>query len=138
MASANLELVRSCYADWERGDWTAPPTWADPEIEFALADGPDPTSVKGVDAMVAAFTRGFLSTWDHLRTEAQEYRELDDERILVYVHNHGRGRGSGVEVSQLMGSGEGANLWLLRDGKVVRLVMYWGRARALADLGLES
>ncbi|MGO8907492.1 MAG: nuclear transport factor 2 family protein [Solirubrobacteraceae bacterium] len=136
MSSANLDLVRSIYADWERGDWTAPPTWADPEIEFALADGPDPTRVTGVAEMVAAFTREFLSTWDHLRTEAQEYRELDDERILVFIHNHGRGRTSGMEIGQLMGTAEGANVWFIRDGKVVKVVMYWDRARALADLGL--
>jgi ketosteroid isomerase-like protein len=134
MNSANLVLVRSIYAAWERGDWTAPPTWADPEIEFVLADGPDPTSATGVAEMVAAFTREFLSTWDQLRTEAQEYRQLDDERILVYIHNRGRGRTSGMEVDQLMGYG--ANVWFLRDGKVVKVVMYWDRARALADLGL--
>ena len=87
--------------------------------------------------MVAAFTREFLSTWDDLRTEAQQYRELDDERILVYIHNYGRGRTSGMEVSQLMGTGKGANVWFMRDGKVVKVVMYWDRARALADLGLK-
>ncbi len=138
MASSNLELVRSLYPAWERGDWTAPPTWAHPEIDFVLADGPDPTSARGVAEMVAVFSREFLSTWDDLRTEAQEYRELDDGRILVFVQGHGRGRTSGMEVDQLMGTGEGANLWAVRDGKVEKVVMYWWRERALADTGLAA
>jgi len=41
-----------------------------------------------------------------------------------------------MELSQLMGTAEGANVWFIRDGKVVKVVMYWDRARALSDLGL--
>jgi len=44
-ASANLDLVRSIYEAWERGDWTSA-AWADPEIEFvstgSLEDGSVP------------------------------------------------------------------------------------------------
>jgi len=135
--SENLDLVRSLYADWERGDWSAPLTWADSDIELTNADGPDPFSVSGVAEMAATYGQ-FLSIWDGLRTEAQEYRELDDERILVYVHNTGRGKGSGMEVGQLMGIADGANLFVLRKGKVVKIVLYWDRNRALADLSLEE
>jgi hypothetical protein len=46
--TANLELVRSLYADWERGDWSGRLTWAHPEIELVAADGPDRSASPGL------------------------------------------------------------------------------------------
>jgi ketosteroid isomerase-like protein len=132
MESANLDLVRSLYADWERGDWSSA-EWAHPEIEFVGADGPAPYSVAGVAALAEAW-REFLDTWEEWRVEAEEYRELDNERVLVLIRIGGRGKASGLEVDQVRA--RGANLFHIRDGKVKRLVLYWDRERALADLGL--
>jgi hypothetical protein len=41
-----------------------------------------------------------------------------------------------MEVGQLMGTSDGANLFVIRDGKMVKVVLYWEWRRALADLGL--
>jgi ketosteroid isomerase-like protein len=135
VTSANLNLVRSIYEDWERGDWSSL-VWAHPEIEVVWADGPTPGKATGVAGM-AERTRDFLSAWEGLRTEAEEFRELDPERVLVLDHaSAGRGKSSGLDVAQ-MGQ-KGAHLFHIRGGRVTRLAIYLDREHAFADLGMTS
>jgi ketosteroid isomerase-like protein len=131
--SANVDLVRSIYAARERGDYSSA-EWAHPEIEFIFADGPNPGRWTGVNAMVEA-SRDFLSAWDDVRTEVEEYRELDDERVLVLARYIGRGKTSGLKLEQM--PAKVAAVYHVCDGRVARLVAYFDRGRALADLGLE-
>ncbi len=132
MSQENVELVRSIFAAWERGDYSSA-EWAHPEIEFVAADGPTPGSWTGVAAMAEAW-REALSAFEDLRAEASDYRALDDDRVLVLMHFSGRGKASGLEVADIQM--KGANLFPVRDGKVTRLVTYWDRQRAFANLGL--
>jgi ketosteroid isomerase-like protein len=67
--------------------------------------------------------------------EADEYRELDHERILALGRQSGRGKTSGLELGQMRA--KGTALFQIRDGKVTKHVIYWDRDRALADLGLD-
>jgi len=130
--SANLDLVRSIHADSERGDFSAT-EWLHPDIEFVMVGGPSPGTWSGLAGM-AAGTREFLNAWEEYRVEAEEYREIDNERVLVHFHASGRGRTSGLELGQI--APKGVALFHVRDCKVTRFVAYWDRDRALADLGL--
>ena len=132
MSQENVEVVRSIFAAWERGDFSSA-EWAHPEIEFVVGDGPTPGSWTGVVAMAATW-REALSAFEELRVEADEYRTLDDERVQALVHFSGRGKTSGLEVGDIQM--KGANLFHVRDGVVRRLVLYWDRTRAFADFGL--
>ena len=130
--SANLELVRSIVASWERGEMMSPEwaEWAHLEVEFVVVGGPEPSSHTGL-ADAAPHIEAFLSLWEDYRVEAQEYRELDSERVLVLTRQSGRGKSSGVETDQPR-----ASLFHIRDGLIIRRVNYWDRDRAFADLGL--
>ena len=132
MASANVDLVRSIYAAWGRGNFSAT-EWVYPEIEFVMVGGPSPGTWTGLAGMAEA-THEFLSAWEDLRAEAEEYREIDGERVLVLIHHRGRGKTSGLELREMQT--KNAALFHIRDGKVTRGVAYWDRDRALADLGL--
>jgi ketosteroid isomerase-like protein len=134
--SGNLDFVRSIYAAWERGDHSSA-DWADPKIEFEIVEGPSPGTWTGQAEMRQAW-REFLSSWEDYRTVVDEYRELDRERMLVLAHFSGRGKASGLDAAQWGTTKGGANLLHVRDGKVTRLVIYWDREHALADLGLEE
>jgi ketosteroid isomerase-like protein len=132
--SANLDLVRSIYADWERGDFRST-EWADPEIEYLIVGGPVPDSWTGLAGMEEGL-RQVVGGWAELGVQADQYRELDDERVLVLNHLSGRGKTSGIDLAQIRSTGAG--LFQIRDGKVTKLHIYWDRDRALADLGLEG
>jgi ketosteroid isomerase-like protein len=125
-------LVRSLYADWERGDYSAS-DWAHPEIEWVIADGPDPGTWRGVAGMAEGF-RASIGIWKDVHAEVQEYRELDTERVLVLEWRRARGKASGLDLRNMRS--DGAVLFHVRDGKIGRLVFYWERDRAFADLGL--
>ena len=136
--SANLELVRSIHAAWERGDFSSA-DWAHPAIEFLIVGGSAAGSWTGV-AEMARVWRDYLSAWEGYRAEpAEEYRELDEERVLVLEKGFlGRGKTSGLALRQI-GRTSGANLFHIRGGKVARLVVYaGGRELALADLRLAG
>jgi ketosteroid isomerase-like protein len=132
--SANLDLVRSIYPAWERGDFSSA-EWAHPEIEFMFVGGPASGSWTGLAGMAEGF-RDFVSAWEEFRVEPDEFHELDSERVLVFSHFSGRGKTSGLELAQMRP--KGAELFHVRGGKVVKFVLCWQRERALGDLGLSS
>ena len=134
MSQENVDLARSIYADWERGDY-ASTKWVHPEIEWVIVDGPSPGRWTGAAGMEAVW-RDFLSAWKGFRSEVEEYRELDEERVLVLHHWSGRGKTSGLELGQMRT--ETANLYHVRGGRVTKIVTYLDRERAPTDLGLKE
>jgi ketosteroid isomerase-like protein len=78
----------------------------------------------------------YLGAWENYYSEIEELRVLDDERVLVLDELRGRGTTSGVDLGKI--NPKGADLWHVRDGKVVKVVLYFDRADALANLGLAE
>jgi ketosteroid isomerase-like protein len=129
--SENLDLVRSIYEAWERGDFTRV-DWADPATELVRPESLDGEALKGRDASQGGWGEG-LAAWKDFRAEAHEYRVLDAERVVVFGRMRGTGRLGGASADT-----ETVNLFEVRGGRVVRLVLYANRDRALADLGLAE
>jgi ketosteroid isomerase-like protein len=134
MSRENVELVRSIYRTWERGDFKSV-EWAHPDIEYVAADGPTAGSWTGLAGMADAM-RDWLGAWEDWRVKADEYRDLHGGRVLVPFHFSARGRASGLEVGQIWT--RGATLFQVSGGKVTRLVQYLDRERALEAAGLQE
>jgi hypothetical protein len=85
---------------------------------------------------MAGANRDFLSAWEHFRVRADEYRDVDSERVLVLAYQSGRGKTSGLDIGQVQA--ERAHVFHVHGGKVTRFVIYYDRERAFADLGLAA
>jgi hypothetical protein len=77
-----------------------------------------------------------LSAWEGFQHRADAYDELDNERVLVLASFGGRGKTSGVEIGQI--ATRAAVLFHVRRNRVTRIVLYFNREHALADLGLKE
>ena len=133
--SQNVEIARSIFAAWERGNF-GETHWVDPGLDFeSVSDHPFAASYKGL-AEMATYWREWLEAWEELRVEALEYRELDEERVLVLGRFSGRGKTSGMEIGQIWP--KAASLFHFQNGLVSKLVLYTDYRRALADLGLSE
>jgi ketosteroid isomerase-like protein len=128
VASANVELVRSIYEDWLRGDLAI--DRFDPEISMIESDAlpGGGASAHGLDA-VRHYIESFATYWDEIRIEPQEYLEVGPQ-VVVVARLVGRGRKSGVEVSRVW-----AYVWTLRENKALRMEGYASRDEALQAAG---
>jgi len=139
MASANLDLVLSIYAAWGRGHFSST-DWAHPEIELVVAGGPAPGCWTGLAGLAEGYrtilgaSEGWRNAWEGWRAEAEEYLELDGDRVLVLTCFKARGKMSELEVARMQA--RAATLFHLGGGKVTGLVVDFDRERALAELGL--
>jgi uncharacterized protein len=129
MSSRNVDLLRPIYEEWGRGNWKPFFDIYDPQMEWGwssefLGLGGVFHDMRTPNPRLSAW----LSGWEEWRAEAEEYVEMGDY-IVVLATYHGRGRGSGVEISQ-----EGAHVFKLRDGKVVRLEIFASREKALESV----
>jgi ketosteroid isomerase-like protein len=107
-----------------------------PDIEYAIVGGPDPGVWKGRAAMAKAWGEVLVAFADN-SIVVDEIREIDDERVLVLGSFGGRGKASGLGASEGIRT-DAATLWQMRNGRVVRHVVYFDRANAFADLGLDE
>lgn len=128
MSRENVEIVRAILANWASGDFSST-DWADPEIEFVAPFD----KARGVEALGQRW-REFLLAWDHFVTTPERFIDAGGDRVLVLIRFEGHGRASGTPLLNFCG----AQLFTLRDGKVVRLVLYENRHDALEAVGLRS
>jgi ketosteroid isomerase-like protein len=132
MTDDNVALVEAFIAAVQREDWDTVLAAFDPEVELDQQRMPDGGIYRG-PAGVREFYGRWFGSWDDLHVELQYARALPDGRVISLVHLRGRGRASGVEVTMI-----GADVWTLRDGKVVQLTGYPDHAEALEAVGLSD
>jgi ketosteroid isomerase-like protein len=129
MAPGNADLIRPIYEEWGRGNWRPAFDVYHPEMEWGWSDEfPGLAGVFRDDRDPNPRLLAWLSEWDNWRAVPEEFIEIGDH-VVVLASYRGRGKGSGVEIRQ-----EGAHLFELRDGRVVRLEIFASRERALESV----
>jgi ketosteroid isomerase-like protein len=125
----NADLIRPIYEEWGRGNWRPHFDVYDRHMEWGWSsefldlggvyedhDDPNPR------------LRAWLDGWEHWRAEADEFLELGDH-VVVLTKYRGQGKESGVEIVT-----EGAHVFKLRDGKVIRLEIFASREKAIRSV----
>lgn len=129
MAQDNVEIVREAWDAYSRGDYARIAGFHDPHIVvISLEDG----ALYGNDAVLANYKR-WNETWEEGGETTLEEVTGHGDRVFVAVRFRGRGRASGVEVETGL-----YEVFTLRDGKVLRIDEYEGRAEALRAAGLSE
>jgi ketosteroid isomerase-like protein len=132
VASANVELARRGLEAFNRRDADAVVETLHPDVEMvplrAVLEG---RSYKGRESF-RSYVADLDEDWEEFTVEPSEFRELDDERVLVLGQIHARARGSGVEV-------DSPAAWIshIRGGSVVRIQFYSDEENALEGEGLK-
>jgi ketosteroid isomerase-like protein len=131
MSERNVEAVRRGYEAFARGDIAAAMDLFHPDVEWHDPDRPGGGTYRGHEGVLRNMAE-WLEGWEEFRLEPEEFLAAGDQ-VVVLVRQSGRGKGSGVEIE-----GPLAQVFRLREGKVVWARIYASREEALKSVGLQS
>ena len=102
----------------------------DPEFEWVVPGHPEGDVRIGAQATIAFF-RDWIEPWDELQVD-WELHPVDPDRVLAVLTMGGRGRESRAPVEMRVGQ-----LWTFREGRAVRMVLYYDVDEARREAGLD-
>jgi ketosteroid isomerase-like protein len=130
MSQENVELVQSGVDAWMAGDAEAAFALWDEQIEWiAPPEDPDQPVVLGNAAAAEAMAQ-WMSTWEAYRYELDEIIDAGDNVIQA-----------GRQVMAARGAEVSSDIffvWTIRDGRAIRLRMFYKRDQALEAAGLAG
>src|SRR3954447_12835225 len=130
--SQNVPVVRGLHELFVDGRIEEAASLLDPDIDWLEPEEqPDRHVVKGAEAARAALD-GWLETWQGYEIELVEALDAPGDRVFQAVRQRATGAVSGVPFE-----GDLFQVWELRDGRPVRMEMFFDRAKALAAAGLS-
>jgi ketosteroid isomerase-like protein len=131
MSRDPLEMLDRAYElVWREGDLEGAFAGVAPDFEWIVPGHPEGPVMRGPEGVIDFF-RDWLEPWEDVHVE-WELHPVDAERVLAVTRQRARGRGSGVAVELRF-----AQLWTVRDGRAVRMVLYTDVEKGFAAAGLR-
>jgi ketosteroid isomerase-like protein len=131
MDPERASLIDSFYAALARRDVEGVLSLCDDDVELYQAPGVEETTrVPQGHERVAGWLRGWLDSWERYEPTVDDLRESGDD-VVSLVTVRARGRGSSFDIDE-----EVADVFRVRDDKIVRLRLHVSREEALRDSGL--
>jgi ketosteroid isomerase-like protein len=128
----NVQQVKDAFARWNSGVRDVDLETIDPEVELHTPLGSTRGGPYRGHEGFRQWLRDIDEQFEEWRLEVNEWRPLDDGRLLSFGNIHAKGRGSGVELDQ-----ELAWLFAFRDEKLIRYDAFYSRDEGLRAAGLE-
>jgi ketosteroid isomerase-like protein len=128
MSQSNVDLVRTLFETYSRGDYAAAAACLAPGVVYEVGQE---VPAYGPDEVRAMWER-WDSAWDDMETVPEEFIDAGDH-VVVTVRYSARGRGSGIEYDERL-----FDVYTVRDGECVRKLEFKRRSEALAATGIEE
>ena len=134
MSEENVDIVRRAVESFnELGfDSVGTSDLVTDDVEFhEPPEQPAPRVARGREE-VRTLAGEFDSAWEEHKSEPQEIRAVDADRVLLVTVEHFKGR-DGIELEAPL-----ASIFTLRDGKIARWQAFWDKQKALEAAGLSG
>ena len=131
MSQENVEVVRRAVESFNEVGFGSEAFFDAALVFEEPPEQPAPRVARGREEAIRIFNE-FEEAWAEHRSEPEEFRVIDHERVLLLTIEHFRGR-DGIEIDQ-----PSAAVFTVRGGKIARMQAFWERETALAAAGLAA